>query len=366
MFSTCLFCHGGLGKNEVVEHFPVGSRLAFDSARGRLWAVCPQCRRWNLSPLDERWEAIDECERLFRGTRARTSTDNIGLAPLPSGLDLIRVGSPLRPEFAAWRYGSQLKWRRRRANIAAGVVGVAGVAAAAVVAPPLLAAAAPMLVPAVFGLGASAPLWVVPGMIAMDIKDYWQWERVALRLPGTQGGKLTVRVRHLWESAYYTDRYTGELTLRVSHDGGAQHFDGDKALSAGGKLLARANWLGGAGRLVQKAVGQIDETGDADGFLQKTAARFSRFHGRRIMAKYRRVGAMSLMPVERLALEMAVHEEAERRALDGELARLAEEWKEAEEVAAIADDLFVSPDVEDWIRETGERNRRDFEGDAQR
>ena len=75
MFSTCLFCHGGLGKNEVVEHFPVGSRLAFDSARGRLWAVCPQCRRWNLSPLDERWEAIDECERLFRGTRARTSTD---------------------------------------------------------------------------------------------------------------------------------------------------------------------------------------------------------------------------------------------------------------------------------------------------
>src|SRR5688572_6008059 len=84
MFSTCLFCHGQLGKNEVVEHFPVGSRLAFDSARGRLWAVCPHCRRWNLSPLDDRWEAIDECERLFRGTRARTSTDNIGLAPLPS------------------------------------------------------------------------------------------------------------------------------------------------------------------------------------------------------------------------------------------------------------------------------------------
>jgi len=367
MFSTCLFCHGRLGSNEVVEHFPVGSRLAFDSARGRLWAVCPQCRRWNLSPLDERWEAIDECERLFRSTRARTSTENIGLAPLASGLDLIRVGSPLRPEFAAWRYGSQLKWRRRRASIAAGVVGVAGVAAAAVVAPPLLAAAVPLIAPAFFGLGASAPLWVVPGMIAMDIKDYWQWERVALRLPNSQGGKLTVRVRHLWESAYYTDRYTGELTLRVSHDGGAQHYDGDKALTAGGKLLARANWLGGASRLVQRAVGQIDETGDADGFLHKTAARFSRFHGRRIMAKYRRVGAMSLLPVERLALEMAVHEEAERRALDGELARLAEEWKEAEEVAAIADDLFVSPDVEEWIRERGERNRGDApEADAQR
>ncbi len=58
---------------------------------------------------------------------------------------------------------------------------------------------------------------------------------------------------------------------------------------------------------------------------------------------------MSLLPVERLALEMAVHEEAERRALDGELARLAEEWKEAEEIAAIADDMFVEPNVSDWI-----------------
>jgi len=61
------------------------------------------------------------------------------------------------------------------------------------------------------------------------------------------------------------------------------------------------------------------------------------------MASYRRVGAMSLLPVERLALEMAVHEETERRALEGELARLAEEWKEAEEIADIADNLFVEP-----------------------
>ena len=355
MFSTCLFCHGKLGKNDVIEHFPVGSRLAFDSARGRLWAVCPQCRRWNLSPLDERWEAIDECERLYRSTRARISTDNIGLAPAVRGVDLIRVGKPLRPEFAAWRYGSQLKWRYRKANIAAGVAGVAGVAAAVVAAP----VAAPFVAPAFWAFGASAPLWVVPGMIAMDIKDYWQWERVAVRIPIGKGNKLTVRIRHMWESAYYTDRYTGELTLRVAHDAGATHFDGEKALSAGGRLLARANWLGGAGRLVQSAVSQIDEIGDADGFLHKTAARFSRFHGRRMMAKYRRVGAMSLMPVERLALEMAVHEEAERRALEGELAKLADEWKEAEEIAAIADDMFVTSDTHEWIRERATDGRPD-------
>jgi hypothetical protein len=83
-----------------------------------------------------------------------------------------------------------------------------------------------------------------------------------------------------------------------------------------------------------------------------------------MMARYRRVGAMSLMPVERLALEMAVHEEAERRALEGELAKLAAEWKEAEEVAAIADDMFVTPTVDEWIKERSTEMRAVDPGDA--
>jgi hypothetical protein len=80
------------------------------------------------------------------------------------------------------------------------------------------------------------------------------------------------------------------------------------------------------------------------------------------MAKYRRVGAMSLMPVERLALEMAVHEEAERRALEGELERLADEWREAEEVAAIADDMFLPQSAEEWLEDR--KRRLDEEADA--
>ena len=27
--------------------------------------VCRSCERWNLSPLDERWEAIDQAEKLY-------------------------------------------------------------------------------------------------------------------------------------------------------------------------------------------------------------------------------------------------------------------------------------------------------------
>ena len=57
------------------------------------------------------------------------------------------------------------------------------------------------------------------------------------------------------------------------------------------------------------------------------------------MAKMRKVGALGLTPVERLAVEMAVHEDAERRILEGELAHLAAAWQSAEEIAAIADRL---------------------------
>ena len=46
----------------------------------------------------------------------------------------------------------------------------------------------------------------------------------------------------------------------------------------------------------------------------------------------------------RLALEMASHEDSERRALEGELSLLEDAWRQAEEIAAIADDLFV-PDA---------------------
>ena len=44
---------------------------------------------------------------------------------------------------------------------------------------------------------------------------------------------------------------------------------------------------------------------------------------------------------EAVALEMALHEDAERQALAGQLALLTAAWREAEEIAAIADSLFL-------------------------
>src|SRR5690554_1197102 len=115
MYTSCMFCKRDLGRNEVVESFPVGRRLAFDAERGRLWVVCRHCERWNLTPLEERWEAVEDAERIFRATRLRAQTPEVGLARTTEGLELVRIGNPLREEFAAWRYGDQFGRRRRKA-----------------------------------------------------------------------------------------------------------------------------------------------------------------------------------------------------------------------------------------------------------
>ncbi len=53
--------------------------------------------------------------------------------------------------------------------------------------------------------------------------------------------------------------------------------------------------------------------------------------------------ADALGKVEALALEMALHDERERRAMEGELAALEDEWREAELLARIADALPGEP-----------------------
>ena len=137
MFTTSLFCSTALGANETIEHFPVGRRLAFDPDKGRLWVICRACDRWNLTPLEERWEALEEADRLFRETRLRASTDHIGLARLRDGLELVRIGKPQRPEIAAWRYGDQFGRRRQMRLLQIGAVSAAGGLAIAGVLPPV-------------------------------------------------------------------------------------------------------------------------------------------------------------------------------------------------------------------------------------
>ena len=65
---------------------------------------------------------------------------------------------------------------------------------------------------------------------------------------------------------------------------------------------------------------------------------------------------MTLLPAElRLALEMASHEETERRALEGELKQLEETWREAEEIAAISDEMFLPQGVSNKLAQLKDR-----------
>jgi hypothetical protein len=344
MYSTCLICNQSLGTNESVEHFPVGRRLAFDAHRGRLWVVCQHCGRWNLTPLEERWEAIEECERAFRNTLVRVSTDNIGLARLPEGVELIRIGAPLRPEFAAWRYGQNFGKRRRRTHAVAGAglaaAAVAGVALGPVLAPALsLGAVSIVVVP-----GVTTVMGVIPIMGVLAARDYVQHDRVVARLTHDRR-ILSVRAKHVGSAQLQVGGSIEDAHLAVQHDGGWDEFTGAAAIHATGVMISGANRFGASDARVNDAVRQIERAGDANRFLS-TAATRSGWRGGRFLSlvnSYRGLGALRLSGTERLALEMAVHEENERRALEGELAILANAWRDAEEIAAIADVDLTPP-----------------------
>jgi hypothetical protein len=334
MYSTCLFCNASLGANEIVEHFPVGRRLAFDSTKGRLWAVCAHCRNWNLAPIDERWEAIEECERAFRGTRLRVSTDNIGLATLREGLDLVRVGKPLRPEFAAWRYGDRLRARRLKAT---------GRAA--------LAAAAGSLTLAAGGLAVVGVAAVTEGLYGpplysrlSNVLERYEYERIVARVRGAGGRLALVRAKHLSRIEFIESSDGGGWVLRVVHDNGLVDLKGQHAMQTAGQLLTHMNAHGGSATDVNDAADMITAAGDAAEFMRKTIRlREERWRTGNAFLN-NAYGALSLAFLERLALEMAVHEDGERLALQGELEALEAAWSDAEEIAAISDSLLI-PDA---------------------
>jgi hypothetical protein len=338
MYSTCLFCNADLGANEVIEHFPVGRRLAFDAGKGRLWVVCRRCERWNLSPLEERWEAIEECEREFTGTRMRVSTDNIGLARLREGLELVRIGNPMRPEMAAWRYGDQFGRRRRNYLIMTG----AGVAAFGGL----------VTLGAVTGVVAGGGWGLFQASRALVSAIQSRRVRAHIRLPGSDV-VLPIRGRQLDNTKLAVDESGWTLRVDVSRRdrwiwddlSTPLVFSGNDALVAAAKLLPAINSSGARASEVQAAVDVLGGAASADDVFARYAGAPHQLSRRRRSRRIAPDAIRNLPTPVRLALEMAAHEEQERRAMEGELAILEAAWKDAEEIARIADDLFVPEDV---------------------
>lgn len=356
MYDTCLHCTSTLGRNDLLETFPVGRRLAYDMAAGRLWVVCRRCGAWCLVPFDERWTAMENAERLYRRTRTRVATGEIALARLRDGrgaVDLVRIGRPLRPEFAAWRYGERFVARRRRSLVATGA-GSLGLAANL--------------------LGATALLSSGVGVGLMGAAYLTEWylrrhtQRATLRLragehPVTLASEHLSRLRLLARG--------DALALRVVHPPRRRDvmaetitlLEGDDALRAMRIVLPAVNAKGGSRQRVGDAVGLLEsELGTPrDALVLRLAT-----HGPLAMFQQGYISGrgderwLGHVPLERrLALEMALNEEVERRALEGELALLEAAWRDAETVARIADSLAVPADIERQVRTLGARRDRD-------
>lgn len=369
MYSTCTFCYAPLGTNDVLESFPVSRRVAFDPHKGCLWAVCPHCARWNLAPIEERWETVEDCERRFRATSLRYSSGNIGLAWLQGDFDLVRIGAALRPEVAAWRYGRQLtRHRPLHRRLLDGAAGAAFQAGRAIVRSrhrprdPRAAAAQVLL--------------RLYGNRVLDV----------LPLSRDDGGSGigVVRFRHLVDAALVRPEAGQPWSLRLPHDHGVLTIEGDAGVRVASHVLSIVNGTERAGgfsrAMLESAVRKVESSAIQDTYFNRVLALAlrsswgrggarqpdvasdagiaaveragtaverlaSRLTGRTFWAN----GGIGSEPhtllldvglVDRLALEMAAHEESERRALEGELDALRDAWREADEIATIADALF--------------------------
>ncbi|HET9132783.1 MAG TPA: hypothetical protein VFN90_00630 [Gemmatimonadales bacterium] len=351
MYSTCLHCTKSLGTNQVLETLPIGRRVAFDADKGRLWVVCPECARWNLVPFDTRLESIDACERLYRDTPTRYATDNIGLARTKEGLELVRIGEPLRPEFASWRYGEQYKRRRRKAQL------IGGVAAGAVIAGFMGLGAA--------GMSIGGFSWLMIRTAEnMSRRALDKRRRLAVAHPDTEA-PLQLQpwsARHaalVWDG---TDVPTLALPTRGPEDRLVVpvRWSGEAIPTLGRRVMASNNLTDGSSRQLREATELLaTERGDLSRWTRERVKGQRRFLGSERWeflpheekpdadnGYWNSLGGDSLilgrlLPYERLAIEMWLSEDVERTWLHGELKLLEREWREAERLGKIADDLML-------------------------
>jgi len=404
VYRHCIYCSAPLGANEALERFPVGRTLAFDAGKGRLWAVCPKCARWNLAPIEERWEAVEDAERTFRDTRLRVQRENIGIASLRDGTRLVRIGTALLPEVAAWRYGREM-WRRSRAERARDSASVAAsVAAGGATLTAAVAGSAGFLASAGVGVGVGSGAggavvvgWGVVPLAAMVVDGVERrlgllrasraGRRPVHRLQADEsptGQALVLRRADLRGAYLSTDEETGEVVLRaptllLARDGGTPApftLRGPRVHPFLARTLVGVNSAGAAPRSVEYALDELGRAESADAYVAGLARERAtlelpddvpwrwispkldpywtaradlegvpagdRFLWARKLGRGIVGGGYGGM-VRGLALEIAVHEESERRALEGELALLESAWKEAEALAAIADGLADAP-----------------------
>lgn len=351
MYSTCLRCDAAFRRNTDLRHLPVGRRIAFDTARGRLWVICERCGQWNLAPLESRWEALYEADLTATAAEARAPGGVIGLARTESGLELLRVGGLPDAEIANWRYGRRLERRHRRLRVLLATIAVGTGALGAYVTWTSGAAVLGVWVAAVVGYYLFH-LWKRP-------------PRLAIRVPDAAGRPRPIWFWRFHEIRLEPDPVRGEPVLVVPHRSHESRLTGLDAARALTRLLPpfRAAEAGPADlRAALTRVG-IAEGGSqgASNFSRKRRKRRGRTGRERGTAASRtpalrpwqrlisleRSTPLRTMPIaSRLALEMAVAEEIEQEQLQAAAAEHEATWQSEEEVGAIADQLLLPEAVQ--------------------
>jgi hypothetical protein len=141
---------------------------------------------------------------------------------------------------------------------------------------------------------------------------------------------------------------------RYTRDADETEVRGDDAMRVASQLLARVNQTGASADQVREAVTIATKHDDPSAMFER-AAKLSN----RRWEEDERGKLAGVEPELRLALEMAVHEESERRAMEGELYLLEDAWREAEEIAAISDDMFLPTGVTQSLAEIKVRVERE-------
>jgi hypothetical protein len=179
-------------------------------------------------------------------------------------------------------------------------------------------AAAMTLGTAGIALAAVAPFAWVGGAVA--------WSRSELRrVVGLTGDGAPIRVSHLRGVSF--EGAGDELRVITESDAGSAELTGAAAHTLASVACARSNQIGARPSYVRAAVDSLERSGGPAAVLD---------------AACHAGGLAKIRYVDRLALEMALHEEQERRAMEGELRTLEAAWREAEEIAAIADGLAIA------------------------
>jgi len=326
MYRTCAFCNGTLDGDGGPTNLGVGRRLAFDEWKGRLWVICPRCSRWNLAPLDDRLERIEALARAAGDGRVAAATDQVALIRW-RGYDLIRVGKPRRLELATWRYGERLRARRQEQLkfVVPMTVAAVGLAVAVNVAA---------------GGSVGVFVWNTPRLVKRIYVEMVGRRKIVLVEPPICercGRVMLLRARHLERARVTTTAREGMALLLTCPSCGAEGtmLTGADAQFALRRGLTFLNLARGGWQRAEDAARLVEAAGGPHQLIHDVARR--------------ELTLRSLAPDRRLALEMAVDERAE-------VEELERQWKEAEEIAEIADGMLsADPTIDEELRRLRER-----------